>query len=150
MEKIGETEKREKLKEELLRQYEAGQLKGCAPDSMMCHNNNVPKQIPTIEEHRQASSSAIRRSMAVSLTRSSCSIVTPATSVLPPLQLPDVSRPPPGYNFSSSAAAVTIPSVSSYMTPQAAHLPTPVILPSASYEVIPNVLTCKYLNCVSI
>lgn len=134
MEKIGETDKREKLKEELLRQYEAGQLKECVPGSLLSSNNNVPKQIPTIEEHRQANSSALRRSLAVSLTRSS--VVTPATaSVLPPLQLPDVSRPPPGYNFSSSAAAaLTLPAVSSYL-PQTTPLPTPAIIPTASYEV---------------
>ena len=50
-------EAREKLKEELLRQYEAGQLR--APQTARV--SSVPRQIPTIEENR----ASLRRMPAV-------------------------------------------------------------------------------------
>ena len=63
-----ELDAREKLKEELLRQYEA-----------LNSSQSAPRQIPTIEENR---ASSVKRVPVV--TR-------------PPSYFPDVSRPPPGY-----------------------------------------------------
>ena len=117
-------EEREKLKEELLRQYEAGQLKTqmCSLGAMsstvptlLSGNTNHPRQIPTIEEHRAASTSTMVRRTTVSLPR--------------PLHLPDLSRPPPGYNFPLATQPVVptpspAPSVSLY--PQA-QTPTPYL-----------------------
>ena len=90
---------REKLKEELLRQYEAGQLKnenelrsetdtkGADIQSLLSdykwdgERTPQPRQIPTIEEQRERAAYA-RRS------------VVPVRQTVP---LPDLSRPPPGY-----------------------------------------------------
>ena len=66
---------REKLKEELLRQYEA-----LNPGVVAAHSSqSAPRQIPTIVENR---ASSVKRVQVV--TR-------------PPSYYPDVSRPPPGY-----------------------------------------------------
>ena len=70
-----ELDAREKLKEELLRQYEA-----LNPGLVAAHSSqSAPRQIPTIEENR---ASSVKRVPVV--TR-------------PPSYFPDVSRPPPGY-----------------------------------------------------
>ena len=120
-------EEREKLKEELLRQYEAGHLKtqmcslgavSSTVPTLLSGNTNHPRQIPTIEEHRAASTSTMVR-RTVSLTR--------------PLHLPDVSRPPPGYNF--PLAAVTQPVPTSTPVPSVPLFqPTPTPTPY-TYEV---------------
>ena len=99
---------REKLKEELLRQFEAGQLKpsvGVLSGShhhgptILSGNSNLPRQIPTIEEYRQTSAVTgvvqFRKPVAVSAT-------LPTSS----LNFPDLSRPPPGYIYSSQQALV--------------------------------------------
>ena len=88
---------REKLKEELLRQYEAGQLKASvsgghhAPPTILSGNSNRPRQIPTIEEYRQNAAIAgvvqFRKPVAISASL--------PTSV----HFPDLSRPPPGYIY---------------------------------------------------
>ena len=95
---------REKLKEELLRQYEAGQLK--ADKDPNCQTGPTtgdvqkllreykidgerqPRQIPTIEEQRGDRAAYVRRSVAV-----------PRQAVSVPRSLPDLSRPPPGYVY---------------------------------------------------
>ena len=66
-----ELEAREKLKEELLRQYEA-----------LNPGVTAPRQIPTIEENRASSGSTVKRLQVVARA---------------PSYFPDVSRPPPGY-----------------------------------------------------
>ena len=99
---------REKLKEELLRQFEAGQLKpsvGVLSGShhhgptILSGNSNLPRQIPTIEEYRQTSAVTgvvqFRKPVAVSAT-------LPTSS----LNFPDLSRPPPGYVYSSQQTVV--------------------------------------------
>ena len=93
----GMSSEREKLKEELLRQYEAGQLKASvsgghhAPPTILSGNSNRPRQIPTIEEYRQNAAIAgvvqFRKPVAISATL--------PTSV----HFPDLSRPPPGYIY---------------------------------------------------
>jgi hypothetical protein len=94
---------REKLKEELLRQFEAGQLKAekDVPHSQASPSAGEiqkllrdykldgvreaqPRQIPTIEEQRDKT---------VSTRRS----IPPPPRHPAPVPLPDVSRPPPGY-----------------------------------------------------
>ena len=98
---------REKLKEELLRQFEAGQLKPSVSvlsgghhhgPTILSGNSNLPRQIPTIEEYRQTSAVTglvqFRKPVAVSATH-------PTSS----LHIPDLSRPPPGYIFSSQQTA---------------------------------------------
>jgi len=95
---------REKLKEELLRQYEAGQLKpdkdpNCQPGpttgdvqkllrEYKMDGERQPRQIPTIEEQRGERAAFVRRSVAV-----------PRQIVSVPRPLPDLSRPPPGYVY---------------------------------------------------
>ena len=69
-----ELEAREKLKEELLRQYEA-----LNPGVVGSHSQQAPRQIPTIEENRASSVARVQ-------------VVARA-----PSYFPDVSRPPPGY-----------------------------------------------------
>ena len=87
---------REKLKEELLRQYEAGQLKasvtgGHHGPTILSGNSNRPRQIPTIEEYRQNAAIA-----GVVQFRKPVAISAPLpTSV----HFPDLSRPPPGYIY---------------------------------------------------
>ena len=139
-----ESEQREKLKEELLRQYEAGTLKGAG--SILCHNNNnVPRQIPTIEEHRLASaaSSSINSSTVSSLKRSVSagkpSIISLASSGVPvlgaPLHLPDITRPPPGYHYQTQSQYHHPAPTSSYdQFPQSSAL-----LPSTSSVSYPEV-----------
>ena len=87
---------REKLKEELLRQYEAGQLKasvtgGHHGPTILSGNSNRPRQIPTIEEYRQNAAIAgvvqFRKPVAISAS-------LPAS-----VHFPDLSRPPPGYIY---------------------------------------------------
>ena len=79
-----ELEAREKLKEELLRQYEAGKLNP-AGGVLPTPKSSVPRQIPTIEENR----ASVRRMPAVTAVT--------AVSRPAPRYLPDLSRPPPGY-----------------------------------------------------
>ena len=70
-----ELDAQEKLKEELLRQYEA-----LNPGMVAAHSSqSAPRQIPTIEENR---ASSVKRVQVVAR---------------PPSYFPDVSRPPPGY-----------------------------------------------------
>ena len=92
----GMRSEREKLKEELLRQYEAGQLKasvsgGHHGPTILSGNSNRPRQIPTIEEYRQNAAIAgvvqFRKPVAISAAL--------PTSV----HFPDLSRPPPGYIY---------------------------------------------------
>ena len=72
-----ELEAREKLKEELLRQYEA---LNPGPGVVGSHSQPAaPRQIPTIEENR---ASSVKRVQVVART---------------PSYFPDLSRPPPGY-----------------------------------------------------
>ena len=117
---------REKLKEELLRQYEAGQLKPSVNvlsgghhhgPTILSVNSNLPRQIPTIEEYRQTSAIAgvvqFRKPVAISAT-------LPTST----LHFPDLSRPPPGYIFSSQQTAAPSLQIS----------PAPSIN-SANYEV---------------
>merc|ERR1719233_2491530 len=78
---------REKLKEELLRQFEAGQLKveGNLPShaTSSAPSGNQPRFIPTIEEQRdQLQLIPLRH--------------PPTTR--PSVPLPDLSRPPPGFS----------------------------------------------------
>merc|ERR1719495_1308119 len=75
-----EMEAREKLKEELLRQYEAGQLG--PPHHQSARLTSVPRQIPTIEENR----AHVKRMSTLTVSRP-----TPSS------YLPDLTRPPPGY-----------------------------------------------------
>ena len=71
-----ELDAREKLKEELLRQYEA-----LNPGAVAAHSSqSAPRQIPTIEDAR---ASSVKRIQVV--------------AARPPSYFPDVSRPPPGY-----------------------------------------------------
>ena len=120
------TSEREKLKEELLRQYEAGQLKPSVNvlsgghhhgPTILSGNSNLPRQIPTIEEYRQTSAIAgvvqFRKPVAISAT-------LPTST----LHFPDLSRPPPGYIFSSQQTAAPSLQIS----------PAPSIN-SANYEV---------------
>ena len=120
------TSEREKLKEELLRQYEAGQLKPSVNvlsgghhhgPTILSGNSNLPRQIPTIEEYRQTSAIAgvvqFRKPVAISAT-------LPTST----LHFPDLSRPPPGYIFSSHQTAAPSLQIS----------PAPSIN-SANYEV---------------
>ena len=92
----GMSSEREKLKEELLRQYEAGQLKasvtgGHHGPTILSGNSNRPRQIPTIEEYRQNAAIA-----GVVQFRKPVAISAPLpTSV----HFPDLSRPPPGYIY---------------------------------------------------
>ena len=92
---------REKLKEELLRQYEAGQLKasvsgghhgGHHGPTILSGNSNRPRQIPTIEEYRQNAAIAgvvqFRKPVAIS-----------ASLIPTSVHFPDLSRPPPGYIY---------------------------------------------------
>ena len=110
--------KKEELKEELLRQYEAGQLK---PITTLSHNQ--PRQIPTIEEHRAASNSAA----AAAVVRRAASISRPVTVSAPSsVYLPDLSRPPPGYNYPTVPAAVSSALISA----------SPVPVAYVNYEVI--------------
>ena len=75
---------REKLKEELLRQFEAGQLKvdGNLSSQATCSvlSQDQPRFIPTIEEQRDKL----------------VSVRHPATR--PTVPLPDLSRPPPSFS----------------------------------------------------
>ena len=89
--------KKEELKEELLRQYEAGQLKPATANATL--SLNQPRQIPTIEEHRANSTAVVRRT---------ASVTRPVTVSAPSsVYLPDLSRPPPGYNYPSVPPAAT-------------------------------------------
>ena len=137
--KIVTLEDREKLKEELLRQYEAGQLK---PRVILSGSSNTPRQvsdeltqtpevllllplqIPTIEEFRAAVSSTsavcVRPRVAISVPRHVPSLHLDSRHVSS-LHLPDVSRPPPGYSYPAQR------------TLYQSHLLTPA--PSLNYEV---------------
>ena len=96
---------REKLKEELLRQFEAGQLKSeneahslVSPSAgeiqkllrdykLDGEREAQPRQIPTIEEQRDKTVN----------TRRSLIPAPPSWAPAPQAPLPDLSRPPPGY-----------------------------------------------------
>ena len=112
------TSEREKLKEELLRQYEAGQLKASVPTvlagghpgvsgghhhhpvpTILSGNSNHPRQIPTIEEYRQTAAMG-----GVVQFRKPVAISAPLPSSL---HFPDLSRPPPGYIYSSQQTAAS-------------------------------------------
>ena len=98
--KLGEMSDREKLKEELLRQYEAGQLKSSISSgpTILSGTTNHPRQIPTIEEYRQTSVH-FRRPVA---SVASVALSRPVSTQIPAsLHFPDISRPPPGYSYSS-------------------------------------------------
>ena len=85
---------RERLKEELLRQYEAGQIE--TPEQgrgsvVSCHREESDvtsraRHIPTIQEQRDKFAFYKRRNY-----------MSPSLSYARAVSLPDVSRPPPGY-----------------------------------------------------
>ena len=100
-----EMEAREKLKEELLRQYEAGQL---GPPHQSGRLTSVPRQIPTIEENR----AHVARMSSLTVSRP-----TPSS------YLPDLTRPPPGY------CRLQPPPIQLYH-----HQSHPLQLPAYSYE----------------
>ena len=93
-----ELDAREKLKEELLRQYEALNPGVVAARS----SQSAPRQIPTIEENR---ASSVQRVSVVAR---------------PPSYYPDVSRPPPGYCALPPQVA---PGLQLYHQPQPLQLP---------------------------
>ena len=106
----GEMEAREKLKEELLRQYEAGQLG--PPQHQSARLTSVPRQIPTIEENR----ATVKRMSTLAVHRAPPSAA----------YLPDLTRPPPGYCRLQPPA----PPIQLYH-----HQTHPLQLPPYSYEV---------------
>ena len=141
--KLKTLDEREKLKEELLRQFEAGQLK-TASHTILSGTYDVrnqpllqprARQIPTIEEHRAANanpSQVLRRT--TSLPRSAASLtIQPGGS----LYLPDLSRPPPGYTYPQQ---LPVSAVSSYISPPAQQIAT---APNHSYEVRQRITSVK-------
>ena len=134
----GMSSEREKLKEELLRQYESGQLKASVSGGHHDHhhhhhgptilsgNSNRPRQIPTIEEYRQTA--------AVVQFRKPVSNSAPYPTSL---HFPDLSRPPPGYIYAGQQAVA--PSI------QINH--APAINPE-NYEVYMTILMT--VNCCAI
>ena len=134
--KLKTHDEREKLKDGLLRQFEAGQLKTSSHTILSGTYDDVrnqpllqprARQIPTIEEHRAANanpSQVLRRT--TSSPRSAASLtIQPGGS----LYLPDLSRPPPGYTYPQQ---LSVSAVSSYISPPAQQIAT---APNHSYEV---------------